>query len=434
MPTQSHLRQLRSLTATIETDVCVVGAGITGLAHAFEARRRGLSVVVVERERTARGASVRSNGQLPFSVLKGEGLLDASAGRARWIELARLAALPVRVEGTVVPARQERELDLLEEIAAEPLRGARMLTVAQTRALMPAASRGVRGGLHATADLRIDPRSSAAALARLLSSDPHARIEWGTAARELEPGLVVCDGFQVRAGAIVVCPGLDPDALPWPLRQLVERPPVRRVQLLRAAGTAAHGARPALATAVALLAQPGIAQLPAALALRRRLELESPELMERRIELSVTPLVDGDLVIGEAGAGTDTREPFTAERPDALLIGEARRLLGYGPRVLQRWSDVRHDWPAGAEPELAVAPLIGVRVVFGAGAVGLALCHVNAARVLDDLLSGHPSGRGSVAASVLPAASGLSSHPGAFGIRAARLRSAASADERAAAR
>jgi glycerol-3-phosphate dehydrogenase len=34
---------------TIDTDVCVVGAGILGLAHAHEARARGLRVALLER-------------------------------------------------------------------------------------------------------------------------------------------------------------------------------------------------------------------------------------------------------------------------------------------------------------------------------------------------------------------------------------------------
>jgi len=42
--------------------VLVVGAGIVGLAHAFEVRRRGLEVVVLERRARAVGASVRNFG------------------------------------------------------------------------------------------------------------------------------------------------------------------------------------------------------------------------------------------------------------------------------------------------------------------------------------------------------------------------------------
>ena len=43
-------------------EVVVVGAGIVGLAHAYHARDLGLSVVVVDRDDHATGASVRNFG------------------------------------------------------------------------------------------------------------------------------------------------------------------------------------------------------------------------------------------------------------------------------------------------------------------------------------------------------------------------------------
>lgn len=82
----------------IETDVCVVGAGIVGLAHALEARARGLIVTVLDRSQYGAGASVRNFGHIIVSAMADGTVLDcALAGRELWIELGRRAGLEVQV-------------------------------------------------------------------------------------------------------------------------------------------------------------------------------------------------------------------------------------------------------------------------------------------------------------------------------------------------
>ncbi|MDE3130890.1 MAG: FAD-dependent oxidoreductase, partial [Acidobacteriota bacterium] len=140
---------------TIETDVCVVGAGLIGLVHAHEARRRGLSVVLLERDMRARGASVRHAGHLFFSALaSGDALDGALLARERWLDLARRAGLLADDAGTLIVARNRDELDVMEGAAADPDRRARILTAAEIEALAPIPARGLAGGFHATSDLR----------------------------------------------------------------------------------------------------------------------------------------------------------------------------------------------------------------------------------------------------------------------------------------
>ncbi|HEY3736031.1 MAG TPA: FAD-dependent oxidoreductase, partial [Jatrophihabitans sp.] len=53
-------------------DLVVVGAGIVGLGHAAAALRRGLSVVVLERDSRAVGASVRNFGHVCTTPQSGQ--------------------------------------------------------------------------------------------------------------------------------------------------------------------------------------------------------------------------------------------------------------------------------------------------------------------------------------------------------------------------
>jgi len=52
------------LTGTVEADVCVVGAGITGCSAALHLAERGYSVVLLDAARVGHGASGRSGGQI----------------------------------------------------------------------------------------------------------------------------------------------------------------------------------------------------------------------------------------------------------------------------------------------------------------------------------------------------------------------------------
>ncbi len=55
-----------ALAGAQRADVCILGAGITGLSTAIELARAGLSVIVLEAKRVAWGASGRSGGQAIF--------------------------------------------------------------------------------------------------------------------------------------------------------------------------------------------------------------------------------------------------------------------------------------------------------------------------------------------------------------------------------
>lgn len=380
-----------SLIRTIETDVCVVGAGLIGLAHAHEARRRGLGVVLLERGARATGASVRDSGHLFFSALPAGRALDAAPlARERWIDLARRAGARADEGGTLIIAHRPEELAVLEATACDPGRHARMRSPKKIGKLAPIPVDGVLGGFHAKQDLRIDPRSATAALARLLGRDPSARIEWGAHVHEIEPGAVHAGALRVRAGAIVVCPGADYQMLPRALWSQESPLTLSRSQMLRLASPVGHGYRQTLTTGSSLLGYPGFCAAGAMQSLGERLELESPELVEGGVNLVVAQLGDGDLVVGSTTTYADARMPFSRERLDLLMLGQARSLLGFTPDVRQRWSGTHVRSRRSPDDFLVTRPMPGVRLVHAVSSTANCLCHTQAATVLDELLSGPP--------------------------------------------
>lgn len=372
----------------LQADVCVIGAGIVGLAHAHEARSRGLRVVVIEREHRAVGASVRNFGHLFFtSQADGEPYEAAMRSRERWLELGRRAGVIVSQAGTIVVARAQDELTLMEQVAADPARGARVLTAAQVGKLAPIPTDGLVGGFHGTLDLRADPRSAAAGLARLLEDDDDAEVRWDTNVHEVEPGVVHADGLRVEAPVIIACPGPDYRSLPPALRPGLEPLTLCQLQMLRIASPGARVYPTALATGLSLIRYPSFASLPDADQLRARLEREKGELVANGIHLLVTQLPDGDLVIGDTHVYGDTLPPFGEERFYELLLGEVRELLGAEPVVRQRWHGIYPTVTDGSGPFFSSAPMPGVRVVQNVGGIGMTLSFGQAPLVLDEVLA-----------------------------------------------
>ncbi|WP_188306644.1 FAD-dependent oxidoreductase, partial [Streptomyces sp. CBMA123] len=101
------------------SDVVIVGAGIVGLAHAFEALSRGLSVTVVDRDRQPVGASVRNFGHCCITAQDGELLGLARRSRSGWLRAAAAAGFWAEEAGALVVARSATEAAVLEELSAE---------------------------------------------------------------------------------------------------------------------------------------------------------------------------------------------------------------------------------------------------------------------------------------------------------------------------
>lgn len=69
-----------ALQETVEADVCVVGAGYTGLSSALHLLERGFSVVVVEAAKVGFGASGRNGGQIVNSYSRDIDAIERTLG------------------------------------------------------------------------------------------------------------------------------------------------------------------------------------------------------------------------------------------------------------------------------------------------------------------------------------------------------------------
>ena len=192
-------------------DAVVIGAGLIGLASAWRARRRGLSVLVVDRAtEPGAGASGVAAGMLaPVTEADfgEEGPLRVNlAGRERWpsfaAELEEQSGLPTsyRESGALVVAADRDDAEALRRLQDfQRTLGLEVdwLPASRCRRLEPGLSPRIAGGILAPQDGSADPRATGAALAAVVEE-----LSLGTEVEAIEHDGVRVTGVRTAAGPI----------------------------------------------------------------------------------------------------------------------------------------------------------------------------------------------------------------------------------------
>lgn len=379
-------------TSDSPADLVVIGAGIVGLAHAVEALARGLQVHVIERDERAVGASIRNFGHICATVQSGQALTYALRARERWLALAAKTGFGILEEGTVVVARSDAEMAVLEEFAtARGGEQARLLDAEATRGLFRPATAEVLGGAHLPLDLRVDPREAIPAIAAWLETQG-VRFSWSTHVGAIEQG---ADGIDVRtsrgtirSARVVHAAGHDVDRL---FPQVAEEAGVRRcrLQMLEVSPPGDVEIGPAVLTGLSMLRYGGFAETTAAADVRGQLEETSPELLDVVMNLMLTQRPGtggrpGSIVLGDTHHYDRTHLPFDDEHVAELVLREGARLLGAPLTVRRRWRGVYADSPQ--TDFLADEPFPGLRVVSVTSGIGMTTALGLAPTVIDQLL------------------------------------------------
>lgn len=237
---------------TRHTDAVIVGGGIIGLATAWRLRAHGLSVTVCDREPGA-GATYAAAGMLaPVAEARwgDERLLPLALESLRiWPDFATDLTeasgldLDLHADGILIAGCDADDRRILEDLLLLHTRhdlAAHALSGREARALEPALTPALRGGVLARSDMAVDPRRVVHALLASLDTSGVrvVRAHVASVARRGDAvhGVVLEDGTRLDTGAVVLAAGAaTPSVGGLPAGTL---PPVRPVkgQILRLRG------------------------------------------------------------------------------------------------------------------------------------------------------------------------------------------------------
>ncbi|WP_394939522.1 TIGR03364 family FAD-dependent oxidoreductase [Psychromicrobium sp. YIM B11713] len=365
-------------------DLLIVGAGIIGLSHAFHARRRGLKVVVVDRDHRAVGASVRNFGHCCITAQSGELLELAQTGRSFWLEASAQAGFFSSTAGALAVARSELEFEILQELSANrPFGQVQLLDRAEVAARLSGyASPDIIGGALLRDDLRVDPREAVGKLANWLA-DQGVSFHWGTSFFSAEDGIVHTSRGSFEATQVLVCVGHDLDLL-YP--ETAETSQISRcgLQMARVAAPEGLALDSAVLSGTSMLRYPAFSETSAAAGLRQEIAEHDAEALAIDANIMFTQRPDGTMIVGDSHRLAETMDPFLTESVSTALLHRVAGLLGVPQLdVLERWQGIYASSPLRPYLISAVSP--GVTAVSVTSGVGMTISFGLAQRVLAQL-------------------------------------------------
>lgn len=354
--------------------VVVVGGGILGAMHAWQAVRRGHQVVHLEREPDARGASLRNFGLVWVGGRAGGPELDlAIRSRQLWEELAaEVPAVGFRPNGSLTVARRPDEWDVLVESAKLPDAGRRaweLLDADETRRANPAVQGRILGSLACRLDATVEPRLAARSIHRALEAGAPDAYTWlpGCTAREVRAGAVRDHLGRWHSGdRVLLCTGADHSGVAG---EALAGAPLRRVRL-QMMQTERHP----VALTTSLADGDSLRYYPAyAVSSLQRMTPQSELAAGAAVQLLLVQRLDGSLTVGDTHA---YEEPFDFDLREDLgreLLGRAEAILGATlPPVALRWAGVYSQTTDGST-YLRREIDRGVEVITGPGGRGMTL-------------------------------------------------------------
>jgi FAD dependent oxidoreductase TIGR03364 len=365
------------LTSHPRADVAIVGAGILGLAHAYVAAKSGKSVMVIEKNPRAAGASVRNFGMVwPIGQPAGAMLELSLRSRELWREVLDLAKLPRRETGSLHLTYRADEAAVAQEFAQlSPKLGYQCSWLKPAEVLersQAVESDGLLGGLWSDIEFTVDPRQIIQSLPGFLQERYKVQFFFGTAVTAIEPPILYSGNGQWHAETVVVCNGDDFETL-YPRHFAASGLTRCKLQMMRtAAQPGGWQLGPSLAAGLTLRFYPAFQVCATLPALARRIAEETPEYDRWGIHALVSQTADGALTLGDSHEYGLSVDIFNKEEIDELILGYTRQFLRAPDlTVAERWYGVYAKHPEKAL--VVMEPDDGVRVVASPGGSGMTL-------------------------------------------------------------
>jgi FAD dependent oxidoreductase TIGR03364 len=322
-------------------DLIIVGAGIMGLAHAYHANRGGMSVLVVDRSRHARGASIRNFGMLAvIAQSEGRQMNDALRALNIWQQIAPKAGVDIQRSGCLVLAKHPEEQAVLEEYTTLEDNASTCRFIKPSK-LSQFAS-GVRsdkllGGLWTENAWKVDQRQAVEKIATWLQTQGVCCL-FSTEAELVAPPVVKTSNGTFSCNTAIVCAG---DEFSTLFAESFKAAGVTQceLQMLRTHPQPPNWKlKPFILGGLSLPRYAAFAECPSMVDLKMMQQASYADYMNHGIHVIACQEADGSITIGDSHNYASDSTLDRSDEIDRLILKELTGSIALPePRIDQRW-------------------------------------------------------------------------------------------------
>jgi len=368
-------------------DLAIVGAGIVGLAHAYHALKKGLKVVLFEKERFAVGASVRNFGMIwPIGQAPGDGLELALQSREHWMEISDQAGFWLNPSGSLHVVYHQDEWDVLNEFMSLYPNSypTQLLSADEVLKKSPVVNpKGLIGGLWSSTECVVNPREAVRRIPQWLREKYGLEIKFGQQVNEISLPKIVTSQETWLVERVIVCSGADFETL-YP--QVFKEYGITKckLQMMKAVTVKKLDIGPSLCAGLTLRHYQAFAECPSLKRVDARYDHELQDFKTHGIHVLLSQNNYGELIIGDSHHYGETHEPFDREDVNQIILNYLKKFLNVDDfQITERWHGI---YPKlSGKLNLIIEPEKNVTIVNGLGGAGMTLSFGLAEKVIESV-------------------------------------------------
>lgn len=386
----THDYQIRCVlfcTMDKKADVAIIGGGIIGLAHAYIALRKGLRVVLFEREPSAQGASLRNFGLVwPVGQETGPALEMALLSRHHWLMVSKEAGFTLTQNGSLHLAYQGDEWDVLDEYYSLNRQAAGMdlelLSATEASLQSPVIKKeGLKGALWSKTECTVNPREVLSRFPDWLEQELGLIRRYGETVTHVESGLLITGEEPWNADQIIICSGADFNTL-YPKLYREQELIKCKLQMMKGVTDEPLRLGPTLCAGLTLRHYAAFSKCTSLAKLDKRYDEEN--ILYKKHGVHVLLAQHGsDFIIGDSHQYGLSLPPFDEELINQLILSYLETFCAKKFVITERWHGI-YPKKTG-KTHLVLQPEEGVTVVNGLGGAGMTLSFGLAEQVIHNL-------------------------------------------------